>query len=457
MCDKHFSHLHVHTEYSRYDGISNIKQITKKAAELGMKHLAITDHGTLGGAIKFYEACKINNIKPIIGCEGYICSDRNNEFSPHYHLLVLAKNNTGYKNLIKLISKSHLEGYGGPKKVSHKTGKNYRDTKPRFDFNDLANHGEGLIVSSACILSELSQALLHKENPLESGISIAKKYKEAFGENYYLEHMYQGQYSSNISEDTKNLMEDQKRIISGIREISKRLDIKEIVTNDVHYVCQEDHIARFMKMKINTLTSDKDRDGEIDQKLVEDTLNYHLKSQEDMWSFWGDHFSQALLNTYEIGEQCNIEIPLLSLGDAVDIKLPDYNIPYDEEFQAYLDKVNPGAGSSLDVHYVKYLVIKELTAKGLAGKPEYVERLKYELSVVSSNPAFCRYFLITKDFVDYAKSSNIYVGPGRGSGCGSLILYLLGITSIDPLEHKLDFERFLSSDEKHCFSINDLM
>lgn len=455
MCEQHFSHLHVHTEYSMYDGISNIKQITKKAAELGMKHLAITDHGTLGGAIKFYEACKNNNIKPIIGCEGYICSDRSNEFSQHYHILVLAKNNVGYKNLIKLVSKSHLEGYGGPNRVSKKNGKNYRDTKPRFDFNDLANLGEGLIISSACILSELSQALLHKDNPLESAMSIAKKYKDAFGENYYLEHMYQGQYSSNISEDTKHLMEDQKRIISGIREISKRLDIKEIITNDVHYVCQEDYIARFMKMKINTLTSDKNKDGDIDQKIVEDTLNYYLKSPQEMWKFWGDHFSQSLLNTYEIGEQCNIEIPLLSLGDAVDIKLPEYEIPYDEEFREYINKSDNT--SNLDVQYVKYLVVKELTERGLAYKSEYVERLKYELSVVSVNPVFCRYFLITKDFVDYARHSNVFVGPGRGSGCGSLILYLLGITSIDPLEHKLDFERFLSADEKHCFSISDLV
>lgn len=430
-----FTHLHVHSEFSLWDGVSKIDQLTKKTAEMGMKHLAITDHGTMGGVIKFYESCKKNNIKPIIGIEGYFCDDmkKQNKDSKYYHLLVFAKNNAGYQNLMKLVGKSNLEG---------------RYRKPRFDFECLANHSEGLIISSACILGEIPQLLLKDPEGEKKSINVIKKFKDIFGEDYYLEVMYQGT-PGNVqasSDDTRKIMEDQKTVINSICMLSKKTNTKMIVTNDVHYVCQEDYVARYTKMKIGSWTGGDLKEGDFVCSGVDDTLDYHLKSPEEMWRLWGEHFSESLTNTYEIGEQCDLNIPLLSLGDSIPSRIPHFEIPEDDDgFKNYLssDKSN----LQLSVKYVKYLCLKKLHSKNLINNKEYVNRLKYELGVIGSNPEFCRYFLITRDFVQYSKDSGIYVGPGRGSASGSLVMHLLGVTLPDPIEHKLDFGRFLSSDK----------
>lgn len=440
--DNKFSHLHVHTEYSIWDGISRIKQLVETAAKMNMSHLAITDHGTMGGSIKFYETCKNNSVKPIIGMEGYFCDDmsKRDKDSKYYHLLLLAKNNKGYSNLMKLVTKSNKDG---------------RYKKPRFDFNCLAEHSEGIIVSSACILGEISQNILHNPNGVDESIKIVKKFKELFGEDYYLEVMYQGTPGGiePLSEDTKKLMSDQQLVINNIWDIAKKLDTKMIVTNDVHYVCQEDYVARYMKMKIGSWSNDDTSDESFSSGKADDTLDYHLKSQDEMWAKWGQYFSEALTNTYEIGEKCNVEIPLLSLGDNIGSRMPYFKIPEDEGFKIYLD--SDRSNSPLDVKYVKYLTIKSLREKSLDNNPEYIKRLKYELAIIGSNPSFCTYFLITRDFVEFARNSNIYVGPGRGSAGSSLVMHLLGVTLPDPIEHGLDFNRFLSADKSYQTTLLD--
>jgi len=439
-----FTHCHCHSEFSLWDGVAQIPQMVRKTAEFGMEHLALTDHGTMGGAIKFYEECKRNSVKPIIGMEGYFCNNMHSrDKSNYYHLILLAKNNTGYNNLMKLVSKSNIEG---------------KYKKPRFDFKCLSDHSEGLIVSSACILGELAQNILHKENGVEEAKNVVKRFKDLFGKDYYLEVMYQGTPGDiePLSEDTKKLMVDQQTVINSLYDISKKLDTKMIVTNDVHYVCQEDYISRYMKMRIGSWSTDDTSDNDFgDSNKADDSLDYHLKSPEAMWAKWGEYFPDALTNTYEIGEQCNIEIPLLSLGDNIGSRMPYFKIPEDEGFNIYLDSDRSNA--PLDVKYVKYLTIKGLKEKGLDNKQEYINRLKHELAVIGSNPSFCTYFLITRDFVQFAKNSGIYVGPGRGSAGGSLVMHLLGVTLPDPIEHGLDFERFLSADKAYQTTMLDYL
>lgn len=440
-----FTHLHVHSDISLIDGVCKVGEIASKCAEMGMNHIALTDHGTMGGAIKFYESCKRNSVKPIIGCESYFCHDMNDKTknSKNYHLLLLAKNNIGYKNLMKLVTISNLEGF-------------YR--KPRFDFETLSKYSEGLIVSSACILGELSQNILHENDGLEKAKNTAKKFKDLFGKDYYLELMYQGTPCgiAPLSTDTANLMESQQRVINGVCEISKQLDIEKIVTNDVHYICQEHYVARYMKMRI-TGWSDKgdSNDSDYNQNRIDDTLDYHLKSPETMWRSWGEHFSDALIKTYEIGEQCDITIPLLNLGDKIPNRMPNFEVPDDDEFNNYLQYDR--TSNPVHVKYIKYLTYKELCFRGLDKDPRYTDRLKHEIKVIGSNPTFCTYFLITRDFVKFAKNSGIYVGAGRGSAAGSLIMFLLGVTLSDPIEHDLDFGRFLSSDTVYNTTINDYL
>lgn len=437
-----FTHLHVHSEFSSYDGISRIPELTKKASEFGMKHLSLTDHGTLGGAIKFYESCRKNSINPIIGIEGYICEDITNKSSKDHHLIVLAKNYEGYRNLLRLSSFAN-ENFGG----------HSRFKKPRFDLETLGKYSNGLIVSSACILGEVAKAIVSDGDGKEKAQNIVKKYKDVLGDDYYLEIMYQGSMINDqyISEDTRRLMKNQKYVMDCLKDISKHTGVKMIITNDVHYVCPNDFTARYMKMKINTISKTKqngvDEDGESSDSEfnANDTLDYYLKSGEEMWNFWGDYFPEELTRTYEIGEQCDIRIPLLSLGDKVSIRLPNIEIPKDDDFISYLS-----SSSSIEpeeVKYVRYLSVKGLRQRGLMDKPEYINRLKYELSVLSCNPIFCKDFLMILDSIQYAKEVGILTGPGRGSGAGCLILYLIGITQVDPIFHDLDFDRFLSADE----------
>lgn len=451
--DKKFTHLHLHTDYSSYDGVCNIPALVRKAEEFEYEYLSITDHGTLSGAIRFYEECKKHSIKPVLGVEAYICNDLTNKTSENNrtsHLILLAKNNDGYKNLLKL---SHIAS----KKGFYK--------KPRLDLSTLEQYKKGLIVLSGCMIGELAHNILNNPENSRKPFEIADKYKSIFGEDYYLEIMLQGFVKSDfISEETKNITTKQKEILIKILEISKDLKIKPVITNDVHYICSPDMVARNMKMKINNIGSGGDKEsGSSYEKFdsIYDSLSYHLKSQGEIYKFWEEaniDCVKYLYNAYEISKQCEVDIKLLTLGDKVEIRLPKVEIPKDDElYNAFLKtRTNNDEEETDEVKYVKHLVIQELRKKGLT-QPIYVDRLKKELGVVSCNPVFCQDFLIVRDYVKYAKDNNIFVGVGRGSAAGSLILYLLGITGIDPIKFNLNFDRFLSADEDFVTSEKDYL
>lgn len=397
MCD--FVHLHVHSEYSLLDGAARIKEMAATAAGLGMKSLALTDHGVMYGAIPFYKACKEHGIKPIIGMEAYITAgSRHDKTSrkeqPTYHLTLLAKNETGYRNLMKLTSIGHLEGFY------------YR---PRIDFEALSEHAEGLICLSGCMSSELSRQLLDDRN--EDAIATALRYRDLFGEDYYLELQDHG-------------ILDQKKISAGVLRIAEETGIPLAATNDSHYLCEDDHSLQDVLLCIGTGKTIDDPD-----RLKISTNQLFLKSGEDMAALFR-HVPEAIANTVKIADSCFLE---LEFGRHI---LPQFSpLP---------------SGSSASQF------LRELCDQGLAsrytGSSDWedelfrraaIDRLQYELKVIGEM-GFDDYFLIVWDFIRFAHEQSIVTGPGRGSSAGSLVAYVLQITDVDPLKHKLLFERFLN-------------
>lgn len=397
MCD--FVHLHVHSEYSLLDGAARIKEMAATAAGLGMKSLALTDHGVMYGAIPFYKACKEHGIKPIIGMEAYITAgSRHDKTSrkeqPTYHLTLLAKNETGYRNLMKLTSIGHLEGFY------------YR---PRIDFEALSEHAEGLICLSGCMSSELSRQLLDDRN--EDAIATALRYRDLFGEDYYLELQDHG-------------ILDQKKISAGVLRIAEETGIPLAATNDSHYLCEDDHSLQDVLLCIGTGKTIDDPD-----RLKISTNQLFLKSGEDMAALFR-HVPEAIANTVKIADSCFLE---LEFGRHI---LPQFSpLP---------------SGSSASQF------LRELCEQGLAsrytGSSDWedelfrrtaIDRLQYELKVIGEM-GFDDYFLIVWDFIRFAHEQSIVTGPGRGSSAGSLVAYVLQITDVDPLKHKLLFERFLN-------------
>lgn len=437
-----FTHLHLHTDYSSHDGVCDIYNLVQRAKVLGYDALAISDHGTMSGAIKFYEECKKNDIKPTIGVEAYICNDmklKSVENNKTHHILLLAYNNIGYKNLIKLSTYANMDGF-------------YK--KPRIDFNLLAQHKEGLVVSSGCMLGELATAILNANDNLKTAMSIASRYKDVFGDKYFLEIMYQGYagFEKTLTKENKSVTEKQGIIIKAIvNEISPKLGIKYVITNDTHYICRDDYLCRNIKMSIRQINKNNADAAEV-VKDIHSTLNYYLTAPEEMYMTFSS-LQGGLLNAYEIGQMSELSIPSLALNDKVDIRLPNYSVPKDDqEFNDYCKNLPE---DMLDeVKYVKFLTRKELINKKLLNEI-YINRLKRELGVVECNPVFCKDFLIVRDYISYAINNNIYTGVGRGSAAGSLILYLLGITQIDPIKYDLDFDRFLSADEEFHTSLED--
>jgi len=392
MADK-FTHLHVHSHYSLLDGLAKIDDLIKKAKELNMSSLALTDHGVLYGAIEFYKKAKRVGIKPIIGAELYIAPEGMHFKRPHidkerWHITVLAKNKVGYQNLIQLITKSHLEGFY---------------YKPRVDKQLLEKHSEGLIAMSACLHGEIPKTILAGD--IDKAEKIALEYQDIFGSgNFYLELM------------PHYKLEEQKKVNNALKEISKKTGIPLVATNDVHYINPEDAEAQEILMCIQTNNTIKDED-----RLTMDE-DFSLKSQEEMIESFKD-IPEAIKNTQKIAEQCNLEI---ELGKT---ELPHFSLPKGETADGYL---------------------KKLCQKGLKNKYKKVaktikQRLNYELGVIKKT-GFASYFLIVQDFVNWAKERGIVVGPGRGSTAGSLVSYLLNITNVDPLKHDLLFERFLNPD-----------
>ncbi len=387
-----FTHLHVHTEYSLLDGSSKIKELVARTKELGMDSIAITDHGVMYGVIDFYRAAKEVGIKPILGCEVYVAPNsrfdrelgKNEE--RYYHLVLLAENDLGYHNLMKIVSRGFTEGFY---------------YKPRIDMEVLREFHEGVIALSACLAGEVAVNLTR--NDYEGAKEAALRHLEIFGEgNYYLELQDHG-----ISE--------QSMVNADLLRMSKELNIPLVATNDIHYVNAADAQAHDILLCIQTgkKVSDEDR-------MRYEGGQFYLKSEEEMKELF-PYALQALENTHKIAERCNVEI---IFGEQ---KVPKYQVP--EGYDAY--------------SYLKYLCETGIEKRYDDVTGELRERLEYELTTIK-NMGYVDYFLIVWDFIHYAKENGIAVGPGRGSAAGSIVSYCLEITDIDPIQYSLLFERFLN-------------
>jgi DNA polymerase-3 subunit alpha len=386
-----FTHLHVHTEYSLLDGAARIKSLVKAAKELGMDALAITDHGVMFGVIDFYREAKKQGIKPIVGCEVYtaarrMCDKDSGIDKNQGHLILLAKNNEGYKNLSKIVSLGFTKGFY---------------YKPRIDKELLKEYSEGIIALSACLAGDIQRMLLNGD--YEGAKQEALSFQKIFGEgNFYLELQDHG-------------LEEELRINSMMKQLHKETGIPLVATNDVHYIMQDDAMAHDVLLCIQTgkVLDDTDR-----MKFPND--QFYLKSEKEMRNLFAD-IPEAIENTEKIAEKCNVDF---SFGQ---LHLPDFIAPDGKDNKSYL---------------------RELCYRGLEERYKEPEdklkkRLEYELSIIEEM-GYVEYFLIVWDFINYAKSRGIMVGPGRGSAAGSIVAYCLHITDIDPIKYGLIFERFLN-------------
>lgn len=388
---KDFVHLHVHTEYSLLDGFSRIKNLVSRAKELNMSAVAITDHGCMFGAIDFFKVAKKEGIKPIIGCEVYTAPRGMKDKDPNFdksqgHLILLAKDTTGYQNLIKLVSAAYVQGFY---------------YKPRVDIDEIKKHSEGIIALSACLAGDVSQALMNRN--YDKAKNIALKYKEIFGEeNYYLEIQ------------DHNLPE-QKEVNRELIRLSKEIGVGLVATNDVHYVRKEDSKIHDILMCIQMGKTVNDP-----ARMRFGSDEFYLKSREEMEEIFPE-VQEALDNTSKIAQMCNVEF------DFNTIHLPQYDVP---------DGYTPQ-------EYLRMLCFKGLKERYKKPSQEILDRLEYELGVIEKM-GYVEYFLITWDFINFARENSIMVGPGRGSAAGSIVSYTLYITDIDPIKYSLLFERFLN-------------
>ena len=389
LSEKKFTHLHLHTPYSLLDGFTVIDRVMKKASDLGMESIAITDHGVMFGVVDFYKSAKKYNIKPIIGCELYTAArthnDKENIDKKSGHLILLAKDDDGYRNLIKLVSIGFVDGFY---------------YKPRVDYELLKKYSKGLVCLSACLAGDVQQQILSGD--YENACKTALNLEEIYGKgNFYLEMQ-----NHNIPE--------QKKVNIYLRKMSKDTGIPLVVTNDVHYVDKQDCKSHEVLLCIQTGKTLAD-----EQKMEFLTNEFYFKSQDEMYElFEGDE--EALYNTQKIADMCNLEFDFNSYH------LPNYDVPENYTPYEYLKKLcNDGLK--------KYDIVTD----------EIKQRLDFELEVISQM-GYVAYFLIVHDFIDFAKKNNIAVGPGRGSAAGSIVSYLLNITDIDPLKFNLLFERFLN-------------
>ena len=384
-----FTHLHVHTEYSLLDGAARIGDLVSRAAELNMDALAITDHGCMYGVIDFYNECRKKGIKPIIGMEAYVAPKSIYEptnVREHAHLILLCKNETGYKNLMKLSSIAFIDGFY---------------YKPRIDYDLLEKHSEGIICLSACLAGDIPQYLLNEQ--YEEAEALARRLKRVFGDDFYIELQNHG-------------IPEQLTVLPRLVELAKKLGIKTVATNDIHYVDRSDAEAQDALLCIQT-GHFVDETNRMKMQAEE----FYVKSEEEMLRRFAG-YEEAVHNTALVAEKCDLEI---ELGGR---HLPEFKAPDGMDNEVYL---------------------RRLCAEGMLKRfgpdpgKEYVDRLEYEIGVISKM-GFVDYFLIVWDFIHYAKTHGIPVGPGRGSGAASIVAYTLDITDLDPIKYKLLFERFLN-------------
>ena len=387
-----FTHLHVHTEYSLLDGSCKIKELAARAKELGMDSMAITDHGVMYGVIDFYRAAREVGIKPIIGCEVYVAPgsrferENTNSEDRYYHLVLLAENDTGYHNLMKIVSKGFVDGFY---------------YKPRVDYEVLETYHEGVIALSACLAGEVQRYLAR--GMYEEACRSARHYEEIFGKgNFFLELQDHG-------------ISTQKMVNQGLMRMSRELSMDLVATNDIHYILAEDAAAHDILLCIQTGKKVSD-----ENRMRYEGGQYYVKSEEEMRALF-PYAQEAIDNTHKIAERCNVEI---EFGVT---KLPKYEVPEGYDSWSYLNK---------------------LCQDGMAKRypnddGTLQERLSYELGVIH-NMGYVDYFLIVWDFIHFARSHDIMVGPGRGFAAGSIVSYCLEITNIDPVRYDLLFERFLN-------------
>lgn len=388
-----FIHLHLHTEYSLLDGACRVREIPEAAKALGQSAVAVTDHGALYGAVDFYRACRKAGIKPIIGCEVYVAprrmSDKRHPVDSDYsHLVLLVKNSIGYKNLTKIVSLAFTEGF-------------YQ--KPRTDIETLAKYHEGLICLSACLSGEIPKAILADDT--QKATEAAKKYKNIFGDDFYLELQRHG-------------ADGEQKVCFGLVSIAKALDIQLVATNDVHYISKQDSTLQRLLAAISTAST-------LDTlKFDMQGDEYYLKSTDEMVELFAD-IPDAIKNTRVIADKCDFDF------DFGTMHLPAFYPPQHLTSREFLRNLCIEGYS------------RRADAKLIKKSKEYADRLTYELDIIDSM-GFNEYFLIVHDFVAYAKHRHIPVGPGRGSAVGSLAAYCLGITDVDPIKYGLLFERFLN-------------
>src|SRR6266511_1273971 len=393
MARDSFVHLHLHTEYSLLDGAIRMKELMKKAAEFKMPAVAITDHGNLFGAIEFYQEAQRAGVKPIIGCEAYIAPGSNKDRpgsrrDSAYHFTLLSENETGYRNLVKLVTAAHLEGF---------------HYAPRIDKELLAAHSEGLIGLSGCLAGEINSAI--QANNIEKAKQSAAEYRDILGaENFFIELHDHG-------------MEEQRKCMAALPQIARDIGVGLVAANDVHFLRRSDHQADDVMLCIGT--------GKMvqDENRMRYVPELYFKSPAEMHELFRD-FPEAIANTLEIGERCHLD---LEFGCS---KYPEYPAPPGKTREEYLRELC-------------YEGLQRRYGERVANDPELIRRLDYELGVFEKT-GFVSYLLIVWDFIHFAKEKGIPVGPGRGSAAGSMVAYVLGITDIDPLPYGLIFERFLN-------------
>ncbi len=388
-----FTHLHLHTEYSLLDGLNRLQDLAVRVKELGMDTVAITDHGNMYGAVNFYETMKKNGVKPILGVETYV-AERGRKIKEkgerRFHLILLAENNEGYKNLLKLVSLSYIEGFY---------------YKPRVDYELLEKYHKGIIAMSACLQGEVPYRILHEGK--EAGRKALHKYVEIFGkDNFFLEVQ-----NHNI--------EEEKRVIPIMKELSDEEGIPLVATNDAHYLKKEDAKAHDILLCVQTLSKVDDP-----ERMRFQTEEFYVKSEEEMKEAFPG-LEEAVLNTEKIKERCN-----------VDFEFKTYHLPH------FVEKKGEEWNEEKNKQLLRKLVANGIK-KRYGDKKEAFERAESELKIIEQM-GFTDYFLIVQDFINWAKKHDIPVGPGRGSAAGSIVSYALGITDIDPLKYNLFFERFLN-------------